>query len=237
MAIRLINFSNEQNIQIVDVHTTNMDHNLGYYHSKSGFLLDNFVLHGMYNSILGITAYNLWKYEEENARLILTHSINDIDIFVNYPLSDGFIRRIEKVFYYKNHYIVTAKVTVRDVPTSPASIAYFYSLALMIVDLDGEILRKVTILEYDSDHSIEIMFFENKFLFRVDESVFIFEQPLEAIFDPNRNYRNMMKYEGITEAAEREVILFSKCEMKKVELFYILDGSMRLRIKKLNFWQ
>ena len=235
MQIRILDFKEENDVQVTTVTTENVDHSSGYYTTTGGSLMDSYILHKMFNPVLGITAYNVWKYD--TGTLSLYHHIKDIDNFVLFPISEGIIRSIETVLFYQDHFIISARMSLRDEIFCPDGIAYFYTMGIMIVNKSGEMLRKVMILEYDGEHIIDMFFFENKFLFRVDETVYIFNTRMNVIFDKEISGNNMMKYEDMTDVQDREVLLFSKLEMSKVKLFYQLDGTLRLKHKRLNFWR
>ena len=55
LKIRVLNFLDEAKVQIVDAQTSNVSNDLGYYSTRDGSFVENYILHNMYNPILGIT--------------------------------------------------------------------------------------------------------------------------------------------------------------------------------------
>lgn len=239
LKIRVLNFLDEAKVQIVDAQTSNVSNDLGYYSTRDGSFVENYILHNMYNPILGITAFNVWNYDEKAKTISLHHTIRDVDNFVQYPLSRGYIKSVENVLFFRDRYIICAKLTVRDEDSFPdgVGVAFFYSLGILIVNLNGEMLRNIVVHEFDDNYNMEIYLHENKFLFHVDESLFIFNSTLSSMLEVSSEQDKIEKYDVLCEANEREIMLFSSLELKKVELVYIADGSLKLKTRTLNFWK
>lgn len=166
------------------------------------------------------------------------------------PSYVGFLRSVEDVLFANDLFIMSAIVAYRDDDDNVGGVCFFLSLAILIVDANGIILRDIRLQGFDYDAYVEYYLFQDMFLFEIEDRLFIFNTSLSKMLDKTllfkeeidmtdeekRKKRTFLKHVEIRELVGRDALMLSKLEARKVQMASLPDGSMRLKIKSCNFW-
>ena len=225
------------------VESYNNEYSFGSYHAP-------FVIQCLYNNDVRVKSARVWNYLEEQQDISLYLDIHNVEALVKMPSYVGFLRSVEDVLFANDLFIMSAIVAYRDDDDNVGGVCFFLSLAILIVDANGIILRDIRLQGFDYDAYVEYYLYRDMFLFEIEDRLFIFNTSLSKMLDKTllfkeeidmtdeekRKKRTFLKHVEIRELVGRDALMLSKLEARKVQMASLPDGSMRLKIKSCNFW-
>ena len=233
--LQVFNFNKPGCVNISVKASTNHEESFGSYHKP-------YILQNMYDEENDRKIVIIWKYNEEDSNLSFYMRIDDIEEFVDYPKELGYIRGIAECLFVNDHFLLTAKMIFHEF-ISEGKFYYHYADAILVVDNEGGVMHQHIFLHQRHDVEIDLFIFQDKVLFEMNNSVYIFEKTLKKMCKwlTRREYDDptydIMKFTHMPHLAGTDILMLSTFEARKVEVVTIGDSNQpRIKVKRLNFW-
>ena len=215
--MQVLNFKDTQNVTSSRVHATVNPFSYGSFHNP--FIMQ------IVNHVIGIESFKIWKYDEEAGIIDLYKDVPDVKRFLKYSVPNGFINSIEKVVYIKDSFLITSKVTVAD--ASFHGFYFFYSMAIQMIDENGNILKQYFIPQYQIDPYIDFHFYNKKLFIEIDERLYVYQNVFASSYDNvEGDGTDDMKINPIRDLVGRSTLMLTNVELER----------QNLKRKRINIW-
>ena len=225
--ISVLNFRDDGVLSRSSCEVFTNDYSCGSYNSP-------FILQCLFNAYNSVRSINIWRYDENSLSISLHIAVPNLDMFVKFDESERFINKVEDVVFTNNFFILTSKLSVRDL--NDFTMSYFFCTAIHITDLEGNILKEKMIFDLQPDAYMDYFFFNNKFIYECLEEVYICETPLQDLFENiHKGRRDDLKFNVINDMRGRSHMMLTQTEARHSTIEVHPLGPV-LRLGRLDFY-
>ena len=225
--ISVLNFRDDGILTRSSFEVSNNDYSYGSYNSP-------FILQCLYNDFNSVRSINVWRYDEDSLSINLHVAVPNLDTFVKLDESEGFINNVEDVVFTNNYFIMTTKLSARDM--NDLELSYYFCTAIHITDMEGNILKEKLMFESEPDAYKDYIFFNNKLFYEYLEDVYICETPLQHLFENiHKGRKDDLKFNVINDMRGRSHMMLTQTEARHSTIEVHPLGPV-LRLGRLDFY-
>ena len=224
--ISVLNFADEKNVTVTSVLAWNQNFSFGSFTSP-------FIVQCLFDGETSRRWLNVWKYDEVNEDITLHAAVPNLDTFIKFDESEGFINNVEDVQFTSDLFFMTSKLSLKEPDEEDY---FFFCVAIHITDINGNILKEKLLFDYDLDTYIDYIFTNNKFIFEIMNDVYICSQTFEEILKLSSNGKKTdLKFQKIVHIHGRSNLMITELEARNLQTESHEDGT-DLMIRSLHFW-